>query len=271
MQCTDRPTFALYKQPIFSFALILLVLFYAPSIHAQDRQRDSTFFFRNVLSVNHNGFSLIPSFSLGRPALVYEPAIGNRRMSFEPQFRYALDGKPWSFVFIYRYKLIHRNKFSLTAGAHVPALVFATQTAPHNGSATEALIARRFLAAELLPSYAVTDNVSVGMYLLRGHGFDGGGTTDSHYAGLRGTFKNIPLGNRLLLRFDPQLYWLKTDDTSGVYFTSTQHLAVRAFPLSLSSIVNKAIQTRIPGKDFDWNVSLVYTFGGDYVRKGLKR
>lgn len=238
--------------------------------HAQERKRDSTFFFRNVVSVTHNGFSLIPSFSLGRPALVYEPSIGNQRMRFEPQFRYALDGKPWSFIFIYRYKIINRNKFSLMAGAHVPALVFGTQTTNHNGTERELLVANRFVAAELLPDYAVTPRFSVGMYLLRGHGFDPG-LKNSYYAGLRSTLKNVQVGEKILLRFDPQLYWLKTDEKRGTYFTHTLSVAVRNFPLSVSSIVNKAIQTRIPGKDFDWNVSLVYSFGGNYVRKGSKQ
>lgn len=237
--------------------------------YAQERQRDSTFFFRNVVSVTHNGFSLIPSFSLGRPALVYEPAIGNQRMRFEPQFRYALDGKPWSFIFIYRYKIINRNKFGFTAGAHVPALVFRTQTTNHYGTEQEVLVANRFVSVDLLPDYAIKPRLSVGMYLLYGHGFDGG-VKNSYYAGLRSTVKNVKLGRQVVLRFDPQLYWLKTDEKSGTYFTHTLSVAVRNFPLSVSSIVNKAIQTRIPGKDFDWNVSLVYSFGGNYVRKGIK-
>ena len=55
-------------------------------------------------------------------------------MSFEPQFRYALEGKPWSFIFIYRYKFIDRDRFSLKVGAHAPAIIFSTQTVTQNVS-----------------------------------------------------------------------------------------------------------------------------------------
>lgn len=104
------------------------------------------------------------------------------------------------------------------------------------------------------------------MYLLRGHGFDKGGIQDSYYAGLRSTITNLNITKRIFFKLNPQVYYLKTDDKDGVYVTNTLTLAMRNFPLSISNIVNKAIQTDIPGKDFDWNVSLVYSFDKNYVR-----
>ena len=47
---------------------------------------------------------------------------------------------------------------------------------------------------------------------------------------------------------------------------STLTLAMRNFPLSVSSLINKTIQTNIPiGNDFLWNVSLIYTFNKKYA------
>ncbi len=229
-------------------------------------QRDSTLFFRSALSVTQNGFSFIPSFSLGKPAIIFEPSIGNKRLSFEPQFRFALEGKPWSFIFIYKYKLVNRGKFSLQVGGHIPALIFSTQTVVRNGATEDVIVSQRFLAAELVPNYALSKSVSIGMYLLRGHGFDKGGIQDSYYAGLRSTITNLNITKRIFFKLNPQVYYLKTDDKDGVYVTNTLTLAMRNFPLSISNIVNKAIQTDIPGKDFDWNVSLVYSFDKNYVR-----
>ncbi len=229
-------------------------------------QRDSTLFFKSALSITQNGFSFIPSFSLGKPAIIFEPSIGNKRLSFEPQFRFALEGKPWSFIFIYKYKFVDRNRFSVQVGGHIPALIFSTQTVIRNGATDDVIVTQRFLAAELVPNYTLSKNVSIGMYLLRGHGFDKGGIQDSYYAGLRSTITNLNITKRIFFKLNPQLYYLKTDDKDGVYATNTLTLAIRNFPLSISNIVNKAIQTDIPGKDFDWNVSLVYSFDKNYVR-----
>ncbi len=229
-------------------------------------QRDTTLFFRSALSVTQNGFSFIPSFSLGKPALILEPSIGNKRLSFEPQLRFSLEGKPWSFIFIYKYKLVDRSKFSIQAGGHIPALVFSTQTIIRNGATESAIVSQRFLAAELIPNYNLSKKVSIGMYFLRGHGFDKGGIQDSYYAGLRSTITNLNITKRIFFKFNPQVYYLKTDDNDGVYVTNTLTLAVRNFPLSISNIVNKAIRSNIPGKDFDWNVSVVYSFDKNYVR-----
>jgi hypothetical protein len=243
---------------------IILICFSFHTCFAQ--QRDSTLFFKSALSITQNGFSFIPSFSLGKPAIIFEPSIGNKRLSFEPQFRFALEGKPWSFIFIYRYKVVNRNKFYLQIGGHIPALIFSTQTVLRNGVTEDVLVSQRYLAGELIPNYTFSKNVTIGMYLLRGHGFDPIGVQDTYFAGLRSTITNINLTKQLFLKFNPQVYYLKTDDVDGIYVTNTLTLAIRNFPLSISNIINKAIQTDIPGKDFDWNVSLIYSFDKNYVR-----
>ena len=230
------------------------------------QERDSTLFFRSAVSITQNGFSFIPSFSLGKPAIIFEPAIGNKRLSFEPQFRFALEGKPWSLIFIYRYKLINKGRFYMQIGGHIPSLVFSTQSVSRNGVNEDVIVSQRYLAAELTPNYLISKDVIIGMYLLRGHGFDTG-VQDSYYVGLRSTITNIKVTGQVFFKFNPQAYYLKTDDKEGYYLTNTLTLAMRNFPLSISNTINKAIQTDIPGKDFNWNISLVYTFDKNYILK----
>ena len=68
------------------------------------------------------------------------------------------------------------------------------------------------------------------------------------------------------MRFNPQIYYLIMDANDGYYFNATLTLAKRNFPLSVSSLINKTIQTEIPlGEDFIWNISLIYSFNKDYV------
>ncbi|HEY6975357.1 MAG TPA: hypothetical protein VH396_03650 [Chitinophagaceae bacterium] len=60
----------------------------------------------------------------------------------------------------------------------------------------------------------------------------------------------------------PAFYYLKQGEHDGFYFTSAFTLAKSDLPLSISSIINKEIQSDIVGsKDFVWNITLTYTLG----------
>ncbi len=54
---------------------------------------------------------------------------------------------------------------------------------------------------------------------------------------------------------------------NGIYVAGALTLARQNFPFSISGMMNKAIDSDIPAKDFDWNVSLNYTFGRNYAEK----
>ena len=49
-------------------------------------------------SVTNNGVSLIPTFTLGKPAMMINFTVG-RKLTFEPEFRYSLAGKPWANIY----------------------------------------------------------------------------------------------------------------------------------------------------------------------------
>jgi hypothetical protein len=55
------------------------------------------------------------------------------------------------------------------------------------------------------------------------------------------------------------------DADDGFYANATTTLGIHNFPVTISGIVNKAIQSDIPTKDFDWNISLVYTLDKQFV------
>jgi hypothetical protein len=113
-----------------TFQNIILILSIAAIFQTSSAQgTDSTskiVNFRGAASITNNGFSFIPAFSLGKPATVFNFNInGGKRFSFEPEFRFALkDGRPWSFIFIWRYKLINQKRFQATVGSHFPSVPF---------------------------------------------------------------------------------------------------------------------------------------------------
>lgn len=220
-----------------------------------------------AVTVTNNGISLLPSFSLGKPAAMFDLNVGNKRLTFEPQFRFALEGKPWSFIFWWRYKLLKTDKFQFNVGAH-PAFIFRTVPVTTNGVTTETLEAHRYFAFELAPNYFITKDISIGAYYLQGHGFAESTIKRSQFITLNSNFSNIKLSEQFYMKFNPQVFYLKMDEQDGYYVTATVTLARKNFPLSLQSILNQAIETEIPAKsEFVWNVSLIYSFRNEFVKK----
>jgi hypothetical protein len=256
----------LMKKKIFFLSFIAAYCWQATWAQQTDSTKKVAHF-SGTVSITNNGISLIPTFSLGKPATIINLSAGKGKLSFEPDMRFALEGKPWSFLFWWRYKLVTTKKFKLTVGAH-PALNFRTMRLLLGGDSTDVIVTRRFLAGELSPNFMLSKNISLGMYYLFSRGFDKNVAKHTHFLTLNSTVSNINLPGKLHLRFTPQFYYLKQDKQDGVYFTATMTVARRNFPFSVSAIINKTIQSNIQGsKNFVWNASLIYSFNKKYAEK----
>ena len=215
--------------------------------------------FWGSVTVTTKGISTFPNLTLGRPAAIFDLAMG-RKLTFEPQFRFDINGKPWTFIFWWRYKIITSGKFRLNVGAH-PAFTFKTQSFLINGTMADRHVVNRYLASELSPVYMISKSISIGLYHIYSHGIEKEVIRHSNFISLRGSFSNIKLTDQFYFRFNPQIYYLRLDQNGGYYFNSTLTLAKRNFPFSVSSQINKTIKSDLLiGKDFLWNVSLIYSF-----------
>lgn len=169
------------------------------------QKTDSTKIVRHIggaVTVTNNGISLIPNFTLDKPAAIFDLSVGGKKLSFEPQFRFALEGKPWSFIFWWRYKLVETNKFQVSVGAH-PAILFSTRIFMVDSVSNEILASQRYLAGEISPNYLLTKNIGVGIYYLYSHGFDKDTIGNTHFISLRCNFSNIKLSKQFFMRFNP--------------------------------------------------------------------
>src|SRR5215218_3525482 len=222
--------------------------------------------FGAAVSITNYGIAFVPAFSLGKPAVIFDMSAG-RRLSFDPQFRFAWDGKPWNFLFSWRYKLLSNTKFRLILGAH-PSLTFRTVPISTDSVSTSMAIVRRNLTTDLACNYLVAKNISLGVYYLYSYAVDNIAIRNTHLISVNSNFSNIKLSDHYFLRFAPQAYYLKQVHYDGFYVASTLSLARNGFPLALSSILNKAIRTDIPGsQDFAWNLIITYAFNKFYVEK----
>lgn len=211
------------------------------------------------VTVTNNGISPVPSLTLGKPAALFDLGVGGKRLSFEPQFRFALDGRPWSFIFWWRYKLVQGKKLTVNLSAH-PAILFAHTTVFKDGDKLVTTTAKRMGAAELVPTWHFSKNTEAGLYYLQGGSLDRGGNTRIRMAALRGSFV-VPLAEKFRLKAAPMVFYLNLNGHEGYYTNATLTLSRSGCPVSISSIVNKELQSKVPGsKDFIWNLSLAYAF-----------
>lgn len=248
------------------FVFISLVIVHP--VFSQDADSSKpVYHFGGGITATNNGVSLLPTFSLGKPAALFDMSVGGKKLSFDPQFRFAMEGKPWSFIFWWRYKFLDNEKFRVNVGAH-PAFLFKTVPVTTNGVTNETLQAQRYVATEFSPNYFLKKNISVGFYYLYSHGFDPGAIGNTHFVTINSNFTNIKLSEQFFMKLYPQVYYLRMDHNDGFFVTATLTLAKRDFPLSLQSIVNQPIESNIPGGDkFVWNISLIYSFYKEYTKK----
>ncbi|MDO9553850.1 MAG: hypothetical protein Q7J63_15205 [Rhodonellum sp.] len=230
-----------------------------------DETEKPSYTFRGNISATNNGISLVPTFSLGRPAVVFELSLGGERLSFDPEIRFAMDGKPWSFILWWRYKVIKSEKFNLNMGVH-PAFVFR-EVLSTNGFKNDLMVAQRFFASEVSPSYNISKKVKIGLYYLHSLGLDQGLTKNTQFLAFNMNFSDIHLSDQIYLNIRPQVFYLKMDERDGYYANTSVLIAKRNFPLAIGSIVNRSLRSDIIGnKDWVWNVSLNYSFHKTFAR-----
>jgi hypothetical protein len=212
-----------------------------------------------AISVTNNGISLVPAFTLDKPAAIFDLSVRKKRFSFEPEFAFGFnEAKPWYFVFWLRYKLVETSKFNMTISFH-PGFLFATTNLASNGISKEYFTTSRFFVGALTPNYELSKRFSVGIYYQYARGYNSD-LKQSNFLGVNGNLKDVSLGKKLLISAVAQIYYLKNDDKDGSYFNSTITLAKRDCPFSLSTLINKKVVSNISGHDFLWNISLTYTF-----------
>ena len=211
-----------------------------------------------AVTLTTKGISTIPSFTLGKPAAIFDVSIAKHGLSFEPQFKFGPQAKPWSFVFWGRYRLVETEKVHVLIGAH-PAIAFKSTPVSTAAGTSEVMVARRYYAGELSPSYSLTRSVRVGAYYLYSQAAESDVAKHTHFLSARAAIANLGLPDPYVLRFAPQLYYLRVDRNDGVYVNAGATLARRTSPFAISSTINRSLHTTVPGSDpLLWNVSLSY-------------
>lgn len=248
------------KRTLFLVFTLIIVNFSLSAQEAENRQMSGT------ITATSNGISIIPSFSLGRPAVFFDLSMGGERLSFDPMLRFGMDGKPWTFILWGRYKVIKDKRFSLTVGGH-PAFLFQEKEMIVDGKEEKAFIANRYLAAEVNTNYRITDKFSLGLYYLRGSGIQVIAAKNSDFLALNAGFSDLKLAGDYHMNVNPQVFFLQVDENYGFYTNTALTLKKTDFPFQLQTFFNQKIKSTILGNDLVWNVSLIYKFENRYAKK----
>ncbi len=221
--------------------------------------------FGGAVTIQSKGISTIPNLTLGKPAAVFDMKVG-RKLTFEPQFRFALDGKPWAMVFWWKYIAQISDRFRLVSSANYSLSYKELTFYTSEGTSQEIIRTTRYLAGGLEPNYQVNKYLGVGVFLFYTYGVEKFITRNTYMVSIRPGISNIPVAKNTTARITPEVYYLNMDDKDGVFLNARLSVSNKNFPVSLSALVNKPLKSNIPSEyDLLWHVGVSWSFGRNYI------
>jgi len=260
---------AISRKNSICIKLIFPLLFISISHTLSAQENDSTAAkinsFGGAVTIQSKGISTIPNLTLGKPAAVFDMKLG-RKLTFEPQFRFSLDGKPWAMVFWWRYYGSLGNKLKVTLHTNYSFSYKNITSYTSSGASQEIIRTTRYLVGAIAPTYQANKYIGIGMYLFYNRGIEKFITRNTWMVSFRPSISNIPITKNIAARLNPEIYYLKMDDNDGVYLNTGFLISKNNFPFSVSGLINKPLKSNIPSEyDLLWNVGLSYTFNKKYI------
>ena len=247
------------------FPLLLISISHTLSAQKNDSTITKISSFGGAVTIQSKGISTIPNLTLGKPAAVFDLKVG-RKLTFEPQFRFSLDGKPWAMVFWWKYYGSVGEKLTITYYTNYSFSYKTITTYSSTGTPQEIIRTTWYLVAAVQPNYQVNKYMGVGIYLFYNHGLESFITQNTIMLSFRPSFSNIPVTKNISAILNPEIYLLKMDDKNGTFLNARFSVTKKNFPLSVSGLINKSLKSNIPSDyDFLWNVGLSYTFNRNYI------
>ena len=207
------------------------------------------------INVTNNGVSLFPNLSLGKPATIINVSVGKKNIYFEPELRWGLSGKPWSYIYWLRFRPKRTEHFGFHIGAH-PSYVIRENIVTINGKDETRYVSQRYVAAEAVPVWYHSPKFALGLHLWASKGLDSYAIQKSYFMAIQPRFPNIGLNKNYYLSFFPQIFHLILDNKKGTYFSESLSLNKQNCPLGISSMFTYKINSTIPGDNIVWNVGL---------------
>lgn len=239
---------------IFSIFLLSICTI-AYSAEQKDSTKSKMHITGNV-SFNTNGMAQIPSFSLGKPAVIAAFTLQKKRFSYDPQIAYGLNFRPWTIDNWIHYRLIFKPKFELRAGGN-----FAMFFSELDSGETKILQAQQYLTFEIAGVFKFSPKSSLSLMYWSDNGQDPGTISGSFY-NIMYDRADIEIGQRILLSGNIQFYYLDyTGDNDGLFISPKVASSIKNIPLSIFFMGTQALTSNIePYPGFKWNAGVAYLF-----------
>lgn len=198
----------------------------------------------------------IPSFSLGKPAVIAAFTLQKKRFSYDPQIAYGLNFRPWTIDNWVHYRLIYKPGFELRAGGNFAMFFNEIDTGE-----VKILQAQQYLTFEIAGVIRFSPKSSLSLMYWSDNGQDPG-TIDGSFYNIMYDRADIELGETIRLSVNIQFYYLDyTGNNDGLFISPRIASSVRDIPLSLFFIGTQALISNIePNPGFQWNAGLAYIF-----------
>jgi len=239
----------------------LLVLLLAVITHAESKAFVSDSSWTKLkasctVSLNSNGISSIPAFSLGEPAIMSFITLSKGRFSYDPVLAYGLDLRPWFIDNWLHYHIIDKPAFKLRTGFN-----FSVFFSDLPLSEEEILQGDRYWALELAGVYKITSGTILTLMYWNDRGQDPG-TLTGHFISLTGEHNDMRIGRSLLFSAALQFFFIDYDGNSdGLFVCPRLSTALGGIPASLFLQVTQPLKTNIsPAPGFEWNLGVSYSF-----------
>jgi hypothetical protein len=214
-----------------------------------------------TFSLNSNGISSVPAFSLGDPALMASVSIGRGWFSYDPTLAYSLDGHPWFIDNWLHVKLVNRPEFELRTGMNI-----STYCSKYTVPDGELYGVERYFAYELAATFRFANKMSLLTQYWNDRGQEDW-SLKGHFLSTTAEKTDMAIGKHVLCTAALQLFYINyngnngdNDNNDGFFVAPRVAFSIRNFPVSIFSQVVQAITSNIePFPGFSINVGIGYT------------
>jgi len=237
------------------FQLILIFIFTASYSNEKADSSKTKLRAGATISLNSNGISSIPAFTLDKPAIIATISLVKNRFSYEPTLAYGFDLRPWTIDNWLRYKFVDRPHFEFRAGLNISAFSSEFNLAEEG----EILQSQRYFTPEVALTYKFSPGNSLMLNYLNDNGQEKG-TIDGHFLNLQADRSGIRVGKRTLLSATIQLFYVDYDgNNDGLYISPKISSSLRNIPFAIFFQAIQPITSNIsPYPEFKWNLGISY-------------
>ena len=208
------------------------------------------------IQLTNNAISPVPSFSLGKPALLTTLYLQKGRFTFSPEFNFDLEAKPWSVNTWLRYQVIHQKKWDFALGNN-----FSLFFKKNNPALTkEEFQLQRYQAFEFNLGYHFTKMRGVNLMLWKSQSLDEVGIKRGFFMMFVAQMGDLYNGKNIRLGIRPSLFVIDNSAPFTGYFASQiSTIYFKKLPLNVSFQTVHPLHTE-PETKFNWNLGLNFQF-----------